>query len=127
MIGYMNGVIIWTGDLPGLRSFYCDTLGLEPHSNRPNFVSFKWGGLRFSIGSHDLVSGQAGDPYRIMVNFDVEDIHSICEELSSRGVEFIRKPEREHWGGWVASLKDPDGNIVQLLEQPPERRGETVP
>ena len=30
MIGYMNGVIIWTDNLPRLREFYCDTLGLNP-------------------------------------------------------------------------------------------------
>ena len=59
-----------------LREFYCQTLGLQPHSDRPHFVSFKWGGLRFSIGSHDHVRGQARDPHRIMVNFDIEDIHA---------------------------------------------------
>ncbi len=127
MIGHMNGVIVWTGNLPVLRKFYCETLGLRPHSDRPHFVSFKWGGLRFSIGSHDAVSGQTREPYRIMVNFDVDDIHAVHQRLAGEGVEFIRQPEREHWGGWVASFEDPDGNIVQLLEQPPERRGESIP
>jgi len=27
-------------------------------------------------------------------------------------------PEREHWGGWIATLQDPDGNILQLLQLP---------
>ena len=124
MIGYMNGVIIWTDNLARLREFYCGTLGLEPHSDRDYFVSFKWGGLRFAIGSHDSVHGQSPDPFRIMVNFDVDDIHAIYNTLVAAGVEFIRPPEKEHWGGWVASFKDPDGNIIQVLEQPPERRGE---
>ena len=127
MIGHMNGVIIWTGDLPRLREFYCVTLGMEPYSERPYFVSFKWGGLRFAIGSHDHVSGRARDPHRIMVNFDVDDIHTLHQELAGRGVEFIRVPEKEHWGGSVASFLDPDGNIIQVLEQPPERKGEPIP
>ena len=122
MIGHMNGVIIWTEDLPRLRHFYCETLGLHPHSDRPHFVSFKWGGFRFSIGSHDHVHGQARDPHRIMVNFDIDDIHAFHAEMTEKGVEFIRPPEKEHWGGWVASIEDPDGNIIQVLEQPPERR-----
>jgi predicted enzyme related to lactoylglutathione lyase len=33
-------------------------------------------------------------------------------------VEFIRQPEREQWGGWIATFKDPDGNILQLLQLP---------
>ena len=124
MLGHLSGVIIWTGDLPALREFYCETLGMRPHSDRPHFVSFKWGGLRFAIGSHDRVSGAARDPHRVMVNFDATDVHALHAELTAKGVEFIRPPERESWGGWVASFLDPDGNIIQLLEQPPERRGD---
>ena len=124
MLGHLSGVIIWTGDLPALREFYCETLGMRPHSDRPHFVSFKWGGLRFAIGSHDRVSSAARDPHRVMVNFDATDIHALHAELTAKGVEFIRPPERESWGGWVASFLDPDGNIIQLLEQPPERRGD---
>ena len=127
MIGYMNGVIIWTDNLPRLREFYCETLGLEPHSDRDYFVSFKWGGLRFSIGSHDGVHGLARDPLRIMVNFDIDNIHEFHREMADKGVDFIRVPEKEHWGGWVASFKDPDGNVIQVLEQPPERRGQQLP
>ena len=118
MIRYMNGVIIWTDNLPRLRAFYVETLGLTPRSVRPRFVNFEWGGLRFSIGSHDGVSGQARDPSRIMVNFDVDDVHGLHERLAGAGVRFIRAPEKEHWGGWVATFEDPDGNLLQLLQQP---------
>ena len=62
-----------------------------------------------------------------MVNFDIEDIHSFHDAIAGKGVEFIRVPEKEHWGGWVASFKDPDGNIIQVLEQPAERKGQPVP
>lgn len=118
MIRYMNGVIIWTDDLASLRTFYVDTLGLTPRSDHPHFVNFEWGDVRFSIGSHDGVRGQARDPHRIMVNFDVGDIHGLHERLAGKGVSFIRPPEKEHWGGWVATFEDPDGNLLQLLQQP---------
>ena len=118
MIRYMNGVIIWTDDLPRLRTFYVDELGLTPRSDRPNFVNFEWGGVRFSIGSHDGVSGRARDPHRVMINFDVDDIHAAHDRMSAAGARFIRPPEKEHWGGWVATFEDPDGNLLQLLQQP---------
>ena len=35
-----------------------------------------------------------------------------------QGVQFIREPEEESWGGTVATFSDPDGNILQLLEFP---------
>ena len=118
MIGSVNGVVIWTHDLARLKSFYCDILGLDPHSVRPHFVSFKWGDMRLGLGAHPDVEGPAKDPYRIMVNFHVTDIHAVHRTLVGREVEFIRPPEIEHWGGWVATLLDPDGNVLQLLQQP---------
>lgn len=116
------GVVIWTEDLDKMFAFYRDTLGLTPHSVRDYFVAFKWGNMRLSIGRHPEVKGQTTEPYRIMINLGVTDIQEVYEKLSGRGVEFIRTPEQEHWGGWVATFKDCDGNMLQLLEQPSERR-----
>ena len=118
MIRGLAGVIIWTDDLPRMVGFYRDTLGLTPNSERPQFVSFKWGRVKLGIGKHSGVKGASIDPYRVMVNLDVEGIHAVHERLSEEGVTVIRPPEREHWGGWVCTFTDPDGNILQLLEQP---------
>ena len=118
MIQGVVGVIIWTDDLRRLLAFYRDTLGLEPHSVRPEFVAFKWGDMRLSIGEHSEVKGESREPLRIMVNLGVANIREVYETLSARGVEFLRPPEREHWGGWVSSFSDPDGNTLQLLQQP---------
>ena len=125
MIDGVVGVIIWTDDLDRMVEFYRDTLGLAPHSVRPDFVAFKWGEMRLSIGAHDEVSGKTSEPYRIMVNLGVDDIHDVHGTLVGRGVRFDRDPEQEHWGGWVATFRDPDGNMLQLLEQPPDRRPKT--
>ena len=120
MIDGVVGVIIWTDRLDVMTEFYRDTLGFPVHSIRPNFVAFEWGGMRFSIGTHEHVSGRTTEPERIMINLGTQDIHKTHETLKARGVEFVRLPEQEHWGGWVATLRDPDGNTLQLLQQPAE-------
>lgn len=117
MIEGVAGVIIWTDNLAAMTAFYRDTLGLPLHSERPHFVAFEWGDMRFSIGAHDAVSGRTREPHRIMVNFATSDIRALHARLSAAGVRFIRPPEREHWGGMVATFADPDGNLLQLLEQ----------
>ena len=58
MINGMVGVIIWTERADAMVSFYHDTIGLTLHSSRPDFVSFKWGGMRLSIGTHSKVRGK---------------------------------------------------------------------
>lgn len=115
-VGPVAGVIIWSGDFPRLLAFYRDTLALTPRSVKPSFANFEWGGFRFSLGSHSRVNGPNHDPERIMVNFQVDDIHAAHRRLVSAGVRFTRPPEREAWGGWVATFHDPDGNTIQLLQ-----------
>ena len=119
MIEGVVGVVVWTDNLDRMVAFYTQTLGLTPHSVRPDFVAFKLGDMRLSIGKHSQIEGRTTEPYRIMVNLGVDDIHEVYEALAARGVTFLRQPEREHWGGWVSTFSDPDGNVLQLLQQPP--------
>jgi predicted enzyme related to lactoylglutathione lyase len=118
MIDSLAGVIMWTDNLEAMTAFYRDVLRLPVHSVRPHFVAFQLGEVRLSVGLHSAVHGPAKEPVRVTVNFNVADIHAVYRELLARGVVFVRPPEREHWGGWVASFRDPDGNLLQLLQQP---------
>ncbi|MBI4202632.1 MAG: VOC family protein [Chloroflexi bacterium] len=122
MIDGIAGVILWTDDVERLAAFYRDMLGLPVHSVRPDFVAFTLGGLRLSVGRHDGVSGRSRDPYRVMVNLGVADIHDAYARMKQQGVVFLRPPAQEHWGGWVATFQDPDGNVLQLLQQPAQAR-----
>jgi predicted enzyme related to lactoylglutathione lyase len=121
MIEGIAGVIVWTDDLDKLKRFYKDVMRFPVHSERPYFVAFEWGAMRFSIGLHDRVHGWAAEPERMMVNLAVSDIDAEYERLMAEGVRFSRPPEQEHWGGWVATLQDPDGNTLQLLQQPEQQ------
>ena len=106
-----------------MRDFYRDVLGLEPRSLRDDFASFAWGATnphapRLTITVHSQVRGLAKEPIRAMVNLEVDDIEVVHARLRDHGVPFIRPPETEHFGGRIATFQDPDGNLVQLLEQP---------
>jgi predicted enzyme related to lactoylglutathione lyase len=109
--------MIWTTPdrFDALRDFYVGRLGLRPRSDRERFVNFEWEGMRLTIGVHDRISGPAGDPLRVMVNFATDDLAAFHEELVGRGVACLRPPGREEWG-WMATYSDPDGNTVQVLQ-----------
>jgi uncharacterized glyoxalase superfamily protein PhnB len=74
--------------------------------------------VRLSVSVHDGVRGESRDPLRIMVNLAVDDIGAVHARLAGAGVVFTRPPEREDWGGRVATLVDPDGNRIQLFQLP---------
>lgn len=120
-ISGLAGVVIWTTAerYPAMRAFYVDTLGLVPRSDRANFVSFvlsEADDVRLNVSVHAEVEGAAGDPLRIMLLLRVDDIEATSTRLRASGVTFVREPEQEPWGGWIATFPDPDGNIVQLLQ-----------
>lgn len=120
-IAGLAGVLIWT-EAPrfeAMAHFYRDALGLAPRSSRSDFINFDWSGVRLSISVHDGVHGGARDPLRIMINLLVDDIEATHARLVHAGVAFSRPPEREDWGGWVASFADPDGNTLQLMQLSP--------
>ena len=117
----LAGILIWTdaGRFPALARFYRDTLGLVPRTAKADFVSFDWAGVRLSVSVHDGVHGPSRDPLRVMVNLAVDDIEAVHRRLVAAGVPFSRPPEREDWGGLVATFADPDGNTLQLMQLPP--------
>ena len=114
----LAGVLIWTeaDRFPEMARFYRDTLGLSARTAKGDFVNFDWNGVRLSVGVHAGVHGMSRDPLRIMINLVVTDIQEVHARLVRAGVVFTRAPEREDWGGWVATLTDPDGNVLQLME-----------
>jgi len=116
----LAGVLIWTAAdrFPAMARFYRETLGLAPRSDKADFINFDWHDVRLSVGVHDRVGGTSQDPLRLMVNLTVTDISAVHDRLVRAGVVFTRAPEREEWGGWVATFADPDGNVLQLMQLP---------
>jgi len=119
----LAGVLVWTeaDRFPAMARFYRDTLGLRPRSDKPDFINFDWSGVRLSVGVHAGVRGGSREPLRVMLNLTVADIQATHARLAAAGVVFSRAPEREEWGGWVATFTDPDGNILQLMQLPATR------
>jgi predicted enzyme related to lactoylglutathione lyase len=117
----MAGVLVFTTAPrhPAMAAFYRDVLHLTPRRDRDGFVSFAWGDVRLTIAVHERVTGGSRDPLRIMVNLAVDDVTAMHERLVGEGVDVVRPPQLERWGGTVCTVRDPDGNFIQLFELPP--------
>lgn len=118
MIKQFSGVSLWSEDLNNLLPFYRDTLGLQVIMESPGFVVLgsnspdsPWLGL----GTHSEVRGKNADPARHMVGLGSDDIKADWRRLKDAGVEFIEDPN-EDGDMSIATLKDPEGNLVQLFQ-----------
>jgi len=116
MITGLRGATIWSEDLNKLLPFYRDVLGLPVGVQTPGFVVLGTReGPALALGTHSDVHGQNADPARHMVGLTTDDITTDCKRLKDAGVEFVE--DATHYGNvWVATLKDPEGNFVQLLQ-----------
>ncbi len=116
MIKRFSGATIWSHDLNNLLPFYRDTLGLPVAMQTERFVILgAQDAPSLNIGSHSEVSGPASDPYRHFVGFDSDDLDGDVERLQAAGVEFTERPT-DYGGLRIATLKDPEGNLVQLFQ-----------
>jgi predicted enzyme related to lactoylglutathione lyase len=120
MITNFAGASIWSEDLNNLVPFYRDVLGLKVVLDSPGYVMLgadSQGVPSLALSTHSDVHGRNADPARHMVAFNTDDIQADWQRLKAAGVEFIQEPTPQEGGGLtIATLKDPDGNLVQLFQ-----------
>ncbi len=108
---------IWSEDLNNLLPFYRDVLGLKVGIEAEGFVAF--GDIdtpTLALGTHSDLRGATKEPARHMVALDTDDLDAEYERLKAAGVEFIESPtETPDQGPRIATMKDPEGNLVQLF------------
>jgi uncharacterized glyoxalase superfamily protein PhnB len=120
IISGLGGVLVYTspGRFETMRAFYVDGLGLRPRSDRPEFVNFELGDQRLTVAVHSEIAGPNRDPLHVMVNLTTPDAASAYTAAVAAGATPLRSPSPEPWGGSVATVEDPDGNVIQFLQLP---------
>jgi len=111
-------VLLSSQDPERLASWYTDVLGLERLPSKHHPV-YRVGGATLRLTEHSEVGPRSPEPQRIMFNLFVDDVRGEIERIRPKGVTLIREPAQMAWGGYVATLEDPDGNYVQLIEGTP--------
>jgi catechol 2,3-dioxygenase-like lactoylglutathione lyase family enzyme len=121
-IGPLAAVRVCTRDLAASRAFYADSLGLVQTSAGDEWVAFDAGrGVQLVVEVADTAEPDADEiaPGRFTgLSFAVEDAARACEELEGLDVRIIGRPERQPWGGTLAHIADPDGNVLTLVQAP---------
>jgi predicted enzyme related to lactoylglutathione lyase len=116
MIKGLRGATIWSEDLNNLLPFYRDVLGLKVALQIDGFVVLgELGTPSLALGTHSEVHGRNADPARHMVALGTDDVDADHKRLKGAGVEFVETPT-DYGQLRIATLKDPEGNLIQLLQ-----------
>ncbi len=122
MIKGIDGIMLSSAGPKKLAKFY-ESIGVtigqewEMGDKQEPFFEMKLGsGSGFYIAPHSKVKGQAKDPHRIILNFEVDDIESMVDKLKKLKVNLVADAYHIEGYGQVATFADIDGNIFQLVQ-----------
>ncbi len=121
MITQFAGASIWSEDVNNLLPFYRDVLGVRVAMESPEYVMLGADSPNvptLGLATHSEVHGRNLDPARHMVAFTSDDLQADWQRLKAAGVEFVQPPT-DYGTLSIATLKDPEGNLVQLFQSRP--------
>jgi len=109
-----------TGDKAALVEWYKNNLGMELESWGGAILRWpddaaKDGGLTVWTVAASDTKWFAPSSSSFMINYRVDNLDEMLEQLKQNGVEIVSGPE-SHENGKFAWIMDPDGNKVEIWE-----------
>src|SRR4051812_38954251 len=105
----IDAVLIDTADAERLVAFYRDVVGVplvaERHGGAKHY-GCDLGGLHFAIHG-----GAAAKPGAVTPSFGVDDVDAVVARARAAGHRIEQEPADRPFGR-LASVRDPDGNLV---------------
>ena len=111
----LRTVIYRVGDLARAKEWYTQLLGTGPYFDEPFYVGFNVGGYELGLDP-DAEGATAGDS--VTTYWGVADARAALARLVELGAK-ERGPVQEVGEGiLVATVEDPFGNVVGIIENP---------
>jgi predicted enzyme related to lactoylglutathione lyase len=102
-------------DIEKAKNWYRNMLGLEPNFDQPFYVGFTVGGYELGLNAGAQKSSRDSG---VMAYWGVADIHKAHARLLELGATAREGIEDVGDGIMVASVVDPFGNIVGIIQNP---------
>ncbi len=101
-------------DLAAAKAMYTALLGVAPQSDSSYYVGFEAAGQQIGL----VPSGGPQAMDAPVSYWHVADIEAKLAEVTAAGAT-VKEPARDVGGGrLVATITDPDGNVLGLLQDP---------
>jgi predicted enzyme related to lactoylglutathione lyase len=107
----LGSILIGSTDPERLRSWYRAAFAPD----QPEEGSLDVGGVLLVFNKRSDVADANVEPGRTIINVHVEDAREAATRLNDAGVTWLAELERRP-GGLFATLVDPDGSYVQIIE-----------
>ncbi|KOV60422.1 VOC family protein [Streptomyces sp. MMG1121] len=112
---------IITGDVARLVDFYERATGVRASWSTENFAELRTASATLAIAGTSTVplfapgSARPADNRSVVVEFLVDDVDSIFQNLTGFVADFVNEPTTMPWGNRSLLFRDPDGNLVNFF------------
>jgi len=111
----LKTIIYPVKDLARTKPLFSALLGVEPYADEPYYVGYKDAGQDVGLDPNGHAKGMTGPvPY-----WHVSDIRATLAGLVEAGAELLQDVQDVGGGKLIASVKDADGNLVGITQDPP--------
>jgi metallothiol transferase len=108
-------ITFYVSDLGKAKKFYEEILGLEKKYEYSSYVGFECGGVEIGLIPKPQEEQKANQTSPSL-EFLVDNVDKVFEDLKSKGVKFIKELHDESWGGKQATFTDPDGHVLEIAQ-----------
>jgi predicted enzyme related to lactoylglutathione lyase len=107
----LGSILLGSSQVDTMKTWYRRAFDVQENS----MGAFEFGPVQLFIETHSEVNGPSKEPARCIINLDVDDARSLTNHVKDLGADVVRKLSQEPFG-LIATVADPDGNYVQLIE-----------
>ncbi len=136
MIKTIDHIGILTNDLQKSIEFYTDVLGfsvsmkidmaeaglsavfVEKDGSKIELMKYRGKNVPKRSKGIEIEVGGSLIPINDHITFSVDDIEATVTDIKEKGVAFNLEPMQLEGGMKLASFKDPDGVLIELVEHP---------
>ena len=116
MILGLRTVIYHVPDLPRAKAWYSAAFGVQPYFDEPFYVGFSVGG--YELGLDPATKGTPPGPGGTVAYWGVQNVEAAVQDFIQAGAS-LKAPVQDVGGDIrVATIADPFGNLVGLIENP---------
>ena len=125
MAEVISDLCLLVQDLDRAVLFYRDVVGFQLRRRAPGFADFFTTGVTLALWQVDHMQSHLRLPSkhattgggRTMAAIQVESserVRALHEELSAKGVSFLREPQAYPWNAYACYFSDPEDNLWEI-------------
>ncbi|MCC8409775.1 hypothetical protein LJ707_12620 [Mucilaginibacter sp. UR6-1] len=109
----LRTTIYKVADLQAAKEWYIKAFEAEPYFDEPYYIGFNIGGYELGLQPDESTLGD-----NVVTYWGVVDINAQFERLTAAGATAYETPQNVGGDIWVATVKDPWGNVIGLIYNP---------